>query len=72
VWVRSGDTLTEKRIVTGLNDDAYVRVIKGLIPGEEVITGIIIGESKNNADNTQRSPFMPQMRRRTTTGTRSQ
>lgn len=72
VWVRSGDTLTEKRILTGLNDDAYVRVIKGLIPGEEVITGIVIGESKNNTDNTQRSPFMPQMRRRTTTGTRSQ
>lgn len=72
VWVRSGDTLTEKRILTGLNDDSYVRVIKGLIPGEEVITGIAIGESKNNTDNTQRSPFMPQMRRRTTTGTRSQ
>ena len=67
VWTRNGDTLVERRILTGLNDDSYVRVIKGLLPGEEVITGVGIGENQNNTNNTERSPFMPQMRRRTTT-----
>ena len=27
----AGDTLTEKRILTGLNDDSNVKVINGLI-----------------------------------------
>ena len=66
VWIKKGDTLRERRILTGLNDDSYVRVIKGLLAGEEVITGVVIGESDNSGDNTQRSPFMPQMRTRTT------
>ncbi len=66
VWVKTGDTLTEKKIITGLNDDTYVKVIKGLSPDEEVVTSIVTGESKNNGNNIQRSPFMPQMRRRTT------
>ncbi len=72
VWTRKGDTLMERRIITGLNDDSYVRVIKGLLPGEEVITGVVIGENKNNTDNTERSPFMPQMRSRPTRQSNSQ
>jgi len=71
VWVKTGDTLTEKRIITGLNDDTYVKVIKGILPDEEIITNIVKGENKNNADNTQRSPFMPQMRRRPTGSSRN-
>jgi HlyD family secretion protein len=66
VWTRNGDTLIERRIITGLNDDSYVRVIKGLLPGEEVITSVVTGGNKNSTDNTERSPFMPQMRRGTT------
>lgn len=66
IWVKTGDTLTEKKILTGLNDDTYVKVIKGLSGDEEIITNTVIGENKNNGNNTQRSPFMPQMRRRTT------
>jgi HlyD family secretion protein len=71
VWVKTGDTLTEKKILTGLNDDTYVKVIKGLSPGEEVISNITTGENKNTSNNAQRSPFMPQMQRRPT-GTRNQ
>jgi RND family efflux transporter, MFP subunit len=63
VWVKTGDTLTQKRIITGINDDTYVMVIKGLSTDEEVVTGIVIGENKLSATNPQRSPFMPQMRR---------
>ncbi|WP_291101275.1 MULTISPECIES: efflux RND transporter periplasmic adaptor subunit [unclassified Flavobacterium] len=64
VWIKNGDTLTEKRITIGLNDNTYVKVIKGLSPNEEVITNVVTGENNNNADNAQRSPFMPQMPRR--------
>lgn len=64
VWIKNGDTLIEKRILTGMTDDSYVKVIKGLSPDSEVITGIVTGESAAT-DNTQRSPFMPQMRRST-------
>jgi len=71
VWVKTGDTLTEKKILTGLNDDSYVKVIKGLSPDEEVISNIVTGDSKSNAANTQRSPFMPQMQRRPTTPPRN-
>jgi HlyD family secretion protein len=66
VWILNGDTLTEKRILTGMNDDINVKVIKGLSPGDEVVTLMETGENKIAADNnTQRSPFMPQMRQRT-------
>lgn len=64
VWTKNADTLTEKRIMTGINDDSYVMVIKGLSPEEEVITSMVNNGSKNNGNNTQRSPFVPQMRRR--------
>lgn len=67
VWMKTADTLTEKKIITGLNDDSYVKVIKGLSPGDEVITNMVTGTDKAGADNTQRSPFMPQMRRRPAT-----
>lgn len=72
VWIRSGDTIVERRIMTGLNDDAYVRVIKGITPGEEVITNIVKATDKNAAAVTQKSPFMPQMQRRPSTNTRTQ
>lgn len=66
VWEKRGDTLREKQIVIGLNDDANVKVIRGLSTNEEVILSVVKGENKNNANSNdaQRSPFMPQMRRR--------
>ncbi|HEX9152490.1 MAG TPA: efflux RND transporter periplasmic adaptor subunit, partial [Flavobacterium sp.] len=68
VWKKSGDTLLEKAITIGLNDDVSVKVIKGLSPNEEVITRAEIGESKDSG--AQRSPFMPKMQRRGTGGPR--
>lgn len=66
VWIKNGDTLTEKRILTAMNDDTYVKVVKGLSPDDEVVTSTVTGANNVTADNnTQRSPFMPQMRRRT-------
>ena len=65
VWIKTGDSLVQKRIVTGMTDDVNVMVVKGLSPGDEVITNVVSGGPKAKAD-AQRSPFMPQMPRRTT------
>ncbi len=71
VWTRKGDTLQEKRIITGMNDDSNVKVIRGLEAGEEVITSIVKGDVTAANNNSQRSPFMPTMQRRpTSTGGR--
>ena len=62
VWIKRGDTLTEQKVHTGMNDGTFVQILKGLAPGEEVVTGV--GSTDNSiVKDTQRSPFMPQMRR---------
>ena len=66
VWKKSGDTLIEKAISIGLNDDVNVKIIAGLSPNEEVITHTVTGENNTNTNASQRSPFMPKMTRRGT------
>ncbi len=61
VWVKNGDTLSERKIITGLNDDAYVKVIEGLSPNDEIIIGTLTGNKASGNSNAQKSPFMPQM-----------
>lgn len=72
IWIRKGDTLSEKRIVTGLSDDLNTQVISGLSEGEEVITGIQSGKTKAKEDKNQRSPFMPQAQRKPAGATKNQ
>lgn len=71
VWKKSGDTLQEKRITIGLNDDENVKVIDGLLPNETVVTNTMAGENNMDSRNAQRSPFMPQMPRRSGGGPRN-
>lgn len=72
VWVQSGDTLTERIIVTGLNDNTSVMVISGLSPDETVILSVLTEDKKAAAaDNAQRSPFMPQVPKRPSGGSRN-
>jgi len=67
VWIKSGDTLIEKMITIGLNDDTHIEVLKGLTENDEVIVGTSNAEVKSVVtDNTQRSPFMPQMQQKKT------
>jgi HlyD family secretion protein len=63
VWVRTGDSLVEKKISTGLNDETHVQVLRGLDNDDEVVTGIEI-ETKEDAKagGAARSPFMPARR----------
>jgi HlyD family secretion protein len=60
VWIKEGDSLVQKKIKTGLNDDTRVEVLRGLSTEDEVVTGV---ESKGTGpiiSKAQRSPFMPQ------------
>src|SRR5579862_332177 len=60
VWVKKGDSLIQKRIITGLNDDTNVEVFAGLSDDDDVVTGVENPTDKSAAKpSTQRSPFMP-------------
>lgn len=63
VWVKNGDSLMERQISTGLNDDTRVQVLSGLSISDEVATGEEMptaGDSKSGG--AVRSPFMPARR----------
>ena len=65
VWVQSGNTLEEKKIHTGLDDDTHVQVIDGLMVTDSVVVGISqSGSAAAPASNaTPKSPFLPTRQR---------
>ncbi|HWB27465.1 MAG TPA: efflux RND transporter periplasmic adaptor subunit [Chitinophagaceae bacterium] len=63
VWLLRGDSIIQKRIFTGLNDDANVEIISGLKEQDEVITGTDTQSKNGKADAAARSPFLPQRNR---------
>jgi HlyD family secretion protein len=60
VWVLQGDSLVQKRVVTGMNDDTNVEILRGLIVNDVVVTATKIETTKSKGSTTQKSPFMPQ------------
>jgi HlyD family secretion protein len=62
VWLKVGDSLIEKRIRIGLNDETHVEVLKGLSEDDEVATGEEIPVKGSAATPAARSPFMPARR----------
>ncbi|HYK76095.1 MAG TPA: efflux RND transporter periplasmic adaptor subunit, partial [Daejeonella sp.] len=64
VWVQKGDTIIQKQIFTSLNDDSNVAVEKGLTQDDVVIIASAGSSQSAATDNANRSPFMPQMRRK--------
>lgn len=60
VWILKGDSIIQKRVFTGLNDDTNVEILGGLTGTEDVVTGVQQGNSKGSKDAAARSPFMPQ------------
>ncbi len=73
VWVVNANQITEKRIITGMNDNINVQVLSGLDKNDKVIEGIQVGApAEVDASGTERSPFMPSRKRpakkATTTG----
>jgi HlyD family secretion protein len=67
VWVKSGDSLIEKLVMTGLNNDTQVQILSGLTTDDQVVNGTeVVTAAKSSG--AVRSPFMPA--RRPTTPTR--
>jgi len=63
VWIRSGDTLVEKKVHTGMNDDTHVQILDGLTTDDEVITEVQVAAPASAASGgTAKSPFMPARR----------
>jgi HlyD family secretion protein len=61
VWIKYGDSLIEKKITTGLNNDTKVQVMSGLTPDDEVVSGVEIATAAEKS-GAARSPFMPARR----------
>jgi HlyD family secretion protein len=62
VWVRSGDSLIEKLVLTGLNNDTQVQILSGLTTDDEVVNGTEIVTAGAKSSGAVRSPFMPARR----------
>ncbi len=60
LWIKQGDTLTQKKVVTGLNDNTHVEILSGLTLNDEVVTDIKMAAGKEaQASGQSTSPFMP-------------
>ena len=62
IWVKVGDSLIEKKITTGLNNDTKVQVLSGLELGDEVVNGEEAAPTGAAKSGAVRSPFMPARR----------
>lgn len=60
VWVMQGDTLLQKHIRTGLNDNTHIEVLSGLTP-KDVVVLAMNGSSGPVAAGGTGSPFLPRM-----------
>lgn len=69
VWVKKSDTLIQRLILTGLNDDTNVKVLSGLLLTDEVVTSATASAAKENVSAAQQSPFMPTMGKKKSTTT---
>ncbi len=60
VWVMRGDTLLQKHIRTGLNDNTHIEVLSGLTP-QDVVVMAMNGSSGPAVAGGTGSPFLPKM-----------
>ncbi|QJB34058.1 efflux RND transporter periplasmic adaptor subunit [Chitinophaga oryzae] len=60
VWVLRGDSLLQKHVRTGLNDNTQIEVIHGLTPQDVVVTAVN-GSTGPVAAAGNKSPFLPRM-----------
>ncbi len=62
VWVKLGDSLIKKRIITGMIDDVHVQVLAGLSTKDEVVISTSSTAKNSNGPAIAKSPFMPTRR----------
>lgn len=59
VWVKEGNTLVERKVVTGDAGGDRTEIVNGLSDGDVVVTGLTIENAQAAETQTERSPFMP-------------
>lgn len=66
VWVRQGDSLVQRKVIIGLNDNTHAEVISGLTEEDDVITAMtqVAASKEAKTSGSGSSPFMPQRRKR--------
>ena len=62
VWVRVGDSLMEKKVTTGLNNDTQVQILSGLDSDDEIVDAAEVETKAEAKAGAVRSPFMPARR----------
>ena len=62
VWILRGDSLVQKHIRTGLNDNTHIEVLSGLTANDVVVMSTNGVSGVAEAGGTK-SPFLPNMRR---------
>jgi HlyD family secretion protein len=62
VWVRQGDSLVEKKVTTGLNNDTQVQILSGLDNDDEIVDAAEVQTAAEASSGAVRSPFMPARR----------
>jgi len=62
VWVRVGDSLMEKKVTTGLNNDTQVQILSGLDSDDEIVDAAETETKAEAKSGAVRSPFMPARR----------
>ena len=63
VWVKENDSLVQKKIIIGLNDDTHVQVLHGLTTDDEVVDAVQNPALEPQTSSAPaKSPFMPQRR----------
>lgn len=60
VWLLHGDTLVQKHVRTGLNDNTHIEVLAGLSESDIVVVGVNAAGTVAVAGGTN-SPFLPKM-----------
>jgi HlyD family secretion protein len=53
VFVKSGDTVHQRRVETGIADNTYIEIKSGLKPGEEVVSGSYTAISRKLKDGAK-------------------
>lgn len=61
VWLLRGDTLQQKRIRTGLNDNTHIEVLSGLNENDVVVVGLNAAGTVVVSGGATNSPFLPKM-----------
>ncbi len=62
VWVKQGNDIIQKKVVTGLNDNTHVQILSGLSANDDVIieSKTTSAGKKQQSSGQSSSPFMPQ------------